>query len=518
MPKTLQIKRDTLAGWTLKNPVLADGELAYEKDTGKIKIGNGSTAWTGLRYLPTTYNTPAEQSINLKSCIQVNNLYRGIYDKAGLLKWARTSGIDTHGKIKNKQHESTIYIPDGDFLQAGASNDSQFEISSNGATEIKFRLCNMNRNHLAYFNGHSYLFVHKRFSWNDAKYECESMGGHLADVKNTATLDFLHEHDFNVSVMWTGGYWNGSKWVWSDGSEIDFSAVGGCKSTSGQYTVVRDKVENEKWTCVNNWSSCPGYICEFDEIVDNKLELLDAGGLFTVSLDNGLPSVHSEILGVDLTGGNFLTGFKYEDFYYNYNGYQSMVYNGKYICKISENYKYNQRAMRAVHTYGARMWMPENMQEYNTVKNYVLGGTHHWLGGIWDGTAWRDYKGDVISYDGYDFDLLGNKDNQPYLWCSNGSFGCQNENYESFSILEMPLWREVLVRIQDGAISLYVDGALQCEAGLNVNSSIQPDYLKIGGAGDMYLDEFTFRNGAVSSFTSEYAAPVIEQEENTEEV
>lgn len=43
-------RRDTAADWTSNNPTLAPGEPALETDTGRQKIGDGSTAWTGLPY------------------------------------------------------------------------------------------------------------------------------------------------------------------------------------------------------------------------------------------------------------------------------------------------------------------------------------------------------------------------------------------------------------------------------------------------------------------------------------
>jgi hypothetical protein len=46
----IQIRRGTAAQWTSANPTLAAGEFGYESDTGKFKIGNGSTAWTSLSY------------------------------------------------------------------------------------------------------------------------------------------------------------------------------------------------------------------------------------------------------------------------------------------------------------------------------------------------------------------------------------------------------------------------------------------------------------------------------------
>jgi hypothetical protein len=46
----IQFRRGTAAEWTSSNPTLALGEVGYETDTGKIKVGNGSTAWNGLAY------------------------------------------------------------------------------------------------------------------------------------------------------------------------------------------------------------------------------------------------------------------------------------------------------------------------------------------------------------------------------------------------------------------------------------------------------------------------------------
>lgn len=46
----IQIRRDTASNWTSTNPTLASGELGFETDTEKLKLGDGSTAWTSLSY------------------------------------------------------------------------------------------------------------------------------------------------------------------------------------------------------------------------------------------------------------------------------------------------------------------------------------------------------------------------------------------------------------------------------------------------------------------------------------
>jgi hypothetical protein len=45
-----KLRSDTAANWTAANPVLLAGEIGVETDTRKYKIGDGTTAWSGLSY------------------------------------------------------------------------------------------------------------------------------------------------------------------------------------------------------------------------------------------------------------------------------------------------------------------------------------------------------------------------------------------------------------------------------------------------------------------------------------
>ena len=47
----INTQRGTAAALSASNPVIADGQVVYETDTGRIKIGDGVTAWTNLRYV-----------------------------------------------------------------------------------------------------------------------------------------------------------------------------------------------------------------------------------------------------------------------------------------------------------------------------------------------------------------------------------------------------------------------------------------------------------------------------------
>jgi hypothetical protein len=46
----MKFRRDTAARWAQVNPVLSDGEPGFEKDTGQLKVGDGTTVWVDLKY------------------------------------------------------------------------------------------------------------------------------------------------------------------------------------------------------------------------------------------------------------------------------------------------------------------------------------------------------------------------------------------------------------------------------------------------------------------------------------
>jgi len=52
----LQMRRGSAATWTSTNPTLSAGEWGYETDTGRAKVGDGSTVWTSLKYTKLRYD------------------------------------------------------------------------------------------------------------------------------------------------------------------------------------------------------------------------------------------------------------------------------------------------------------------------------------------------------------------------------------------------------------------------------------------------------------------------------
>ena len=85
-------RTDTTANWGSKNPILLDGEIGIEVCTDgskKIKVGNGSTAWNGLKYI--------EAEMIPKSHADTSNTY-GLADgsKYGHVKLSSAVNLDSN--------------------------------------------------------------------------------------------------------------------------------------------------------------------------------------------------------------------------------------------------------------------------------------------------------------------------------------------------------------------------------------------------------------------------------------
>jgi hypothetical protein len=76
----MQQRRGTSTQWTSANPTLAAGEIGFETDTGKFKIGNGSSTWTQLSYFADASDfdtTSIMATVDSKVATAINNVLDG---------------------------------------------------------------------------------------------------------------------------------------------------------------------------------------------------------------------------------------------------------------------------------------------------------------------------------------------------------------------------------------------------------------------------------------------------------
>jgi hypothetical protein len=97
----IQFRRNTAAVWTSLNPTLTSGELGYETDTGKFKIGNNTDTWTGLAY--SVRAQLSEGYLNDLNDVTITSPTNG-----QVLKWNGTAWInDTGGSAINALDDIT---------------------------------------------------------------------------------------------------------------------------------------------------------------------------------------------------------------------------------------------------------------------------------------------------------------------------------------------------------------------------------------------------------------------------
>lgn len=120
MADLIQIRRDTAANWTSANPVLAQGELGAETDTSKIKIGDGSTAWSSLAYLIDAGGYLTASSTNTLTNKTIRDT---VYSLTGTAFDATNGAVQTKTLSANTTFTDSLSSGDAIVLQleAGAS-------------------------------------------------------------------------------------------------------------------------------------------------------------------------------------------------------------------------------------------------------------------------------------------------------------------------------------------------------------------------------------------------------------
>lgn len=101
----IQVRRDTAANWASTSPsakALAPGEIGFETDTGKFKIGPGTSAtnWNSI----TTYANPNDfiMSVASGSAVTVTS---GAVDVVGVTRYVTGTTTETfqrHSKVTVK--------------------------------------------------------------------------------------------------------------------------------------------------------------------------------------------------------------------------------------------------------------------------------------------------------------------------------------------------------------------------------------------------------------------------------
>jgi hypothetical protein len=109
MATRMQQRRGTASQWTTANPVLAAGEIGFETDTSKFKIGDGSSAWSTLPYFT---NLDAIVAGAPGALDTLNELAAALGDDANFATTVTNSLAAKAGVLSKTDSEWTAYTTD----------------------------------------------------------------------------------------------------------------------------------------------------------------------------------------------------------------------------------------------------------------------------------------------------------------------------------------------------------------------------------------------------------------------
>lgn len=116
----VQNQRASSAKWKEKNPVLLAGQIGYEKDTRKQKIGDGTTAWNNLPYSTTT---PEDLADHADSTSHITSTDRENWNGKEPAIPAGTSGQYYSGAKKWESIEAAVASAMDDLVIDGGDLD-----------------------------------------------------------------------------------------------------------------------------------------------------------------------------------------------------------------------------------------------------------------------------------------------------------------------------------------------------------------------------------------------------------
>lgn len=117
------------------------------------------------------------------------------------------------------------------------------------------------------FNGRKYFVFEKKCKWTEASRRCESMGGQLVVIADSATQKFIEDLAAQ-RVLWLGATDKDieGKWRWGDGTEMKFKNFGRGQPDNWNglenWLSINWKANNGEWNDVGN-DRLFGFICEW---------------------------------------------------------------------------------------------------------------------------------------------------------------------------------------------------------------------------------------------------------------
>ena len=148
MSTRIRFRRDTAANWTTFNPTLTTGELGYETNTGKFKIGDNATAWTSLAYSITA--ELSEGNLNDLKDVTITSAANGDF-----LRWNGTAWINDAVNLATDtvgSYVASLTAGTGITLSNNSGEDASPTVTVDTSV-IQARVANVTDTEIGYLDG-----------------------------------------------------------------------------------------------------------------------------------------------------------------------------------------------------------------------------------------------------------------------------------------------------------------------------------------------------------------------------
>jgi hypothetical protein len=122
MATRMQQRRGTAAQWTAANPILAAGEIGFETDTNKFKMGNGSSTWSALTYFANAAELAAVIDGAPDLLNTLNELAAAMGDDPAFITNHTTATTNVHGIANTALLSTTAGVNSAIAISAEASS------------------------------------------------------------------------------------------------------------------------------------------------------------------------------------------------------------------------------------------------------------------------------------------------------------------------------------------------------------------------------------------------------------
>ncbi len=123
MATRMQQRRGTAAQWTAANPTLAAGEIGFETDTNKFKVGDGTNTWSNLTYFVDASVAFDSAEVNALVTNAINNVIDGA-----------PAALDTLNEIAASLNDDASLYNTLTNLITTASNDTLANLAAHAGT------------------------------------------------------------------------------------------------------------------------------------------------------------------------------------------------------------------------------------------------------------------------------------------------------------------------------------------------------------------------------------------------